>query len=95
MRQSGKLRTPGKSRPVGKTNRNSQKYDDFTQSAIHRKVHSFFFERNAPPTLDKLKQEIDSDDSLPDIPRSSLFNILNNLGFRYKKRGRNAVNRKR
>ena len=75
MRQSGKLRTPGKSRPVGKTNRNSQKYDDFTHCAIRRKVQ-FFFERIEPPTMDKLKQEIDLDDSLPDIPRSSLFNIL-------------------
>jgi len=89
-RETGELTTPGKSRPKGKGKRSSLKYDDFTLSAIRRKVH-VFFERNEPPTLDKLKSEIDCDDGLPDIPRSSLFKILKNLGFRYKKRGRNAM----
>ena len=90
QRETGEVTTPGKSRPKAKGKRSAAKYDDFTLSAVRRKVHAFF-EQNEPPTLDKLKREIDLDESLPDIPRSSLFRILKDLGFRYKKRGRNAM----
>ncbi|GFY72000.1 DDE_3 domain-containing protein [Trichonephila inaurata madagascariensis] len=52
------LSSPGKKRPgaVGQRRR-LVKYDDFTLSCIHRKIHGFF-RKNKIPTLSKVLKEI-------------------------------------
>lgn len=66
----------------------SDKIDDFTKSAIRRKVHSFFI-KGELPTLKKVLSEINEDDTLPNFKRSTFHKILKDLKFKYIKRQRN------
>lgn len=64
-------------------------YDDLQLNTIRRHVHSFWFNKNIP-TLDKILSVIKNDDSLPDISRSNLHNLLKFMDFVYQKRHRNG-----
>jgi len=65
-------------------------YDDLQLNTIRRHVHSFWFNKTIP-TLDKILTVIKNDDSLPDISRSNLHNLLKFMDFVYTKRSRNSA----
>ena len=66
------------------------KFDDMILSAIRRKVHQFFF-ANELPTLDKVLNEVNNDDDLPTVSRSTLYRIMRKLNVVYAKRSRKSV----
>ncbi|CAI6372171.1 unnamed protein product [Macrosiphum euphorbiae] len=65
-------------------------YDDLQLNTIRRHVHSFWFNKTIP-TLDKILTVIKNDDSLPNISRSNLHNLLKFMDFVYTKRSRNSA----
>nr|CAH7764962.1 unnamed protein product [Callosobruchus chinensis] len=64
--------------------------DDFDRCAIRRKVHSFFF-RNKLPTVDKILKDVNEDTDLPNCKRTTFYQLLKELDFRFLKRGRNSL----
>lgn len=75
------LVTPTKYRKKRKTTKTN--LDDFDLSAIKRHVYGYFT-TGKYPTLDKLKKSLD-EAGLFHASRSSLVQILHNLGFYFKK----------
>lgn len=67
----------------------TEKFDDFARNAVRRHVHSIWFRREIP-TLDKVHKAVSDDNNLPTVSRSTIFNLLKELKFRYVKRGRNS-----
>ncbi|XP_031354629.1 uncharacterized protein LOC116179062 [Photinus pyralis] len=65
-------------------------YDQDIQSVIRRKVHSFFVE-NILPTMNSILTSINSDDDLPNFKRSTLHNLLKDIGFEFQKMGRKSI----
>lgn len=59
-------------------------FDDFELNLVCRHVHSFWFNRT--PTLDKIMQLINDDDSIPFISRTNLQRLLKCMNFVYTKR---------
>lgn len=66
------------------------KIDDFDRNAIRRKVHEFYF-RNELPTIDRVLKNVNNDEDLPNFCRSTFYNLLKELNFRYVKRGRDSA----
>lgn len=66
----------------------SDKIDDFTKSAIRRRVHAFFI-KGELPTVKKVLTDINEDDTLPNFKRTTFQKILKHLKFKYIKRQRN------
>nr|CAH7766353.1 unnamed protein product [Callosobruchus chinensis] len=64
--------------------------DDFDRGAIRRKVHSFFF-RNELPIVDKILKDVSEDTDLPNFKRTTFYQLLKELDFRFLKRGRNSL----
>ncbi|CAG4925316.1 unnamed protein product [Colias eurytheme] len=56
----------------------SDKIDDFTKSAIRKKVHAFFI-KGELPTLNKVLSAINEDDTLPNFKRSTFQKIIKHL----------------
>lgn len=67
-----------------------QKVDDLDKSAIRRIVHSFFL-KGELPTLKKIQQAVNEDESLPAITMTSLRRIIKHLKFKFTKRNRKSV----
>lgn len=67
-----------------------EKVDDSDKSAIRRKIHSFWFNREIP-TISKVLIAINEDTTLPNFKRSSFQNILKDLQFVYTKKFRNST----
>jgi len=65
-------------------------YDDLQLNTIRRHIHSFWFNKTIP-TIDKILTVIKNDDSLPNISRSNLHNLLKFMDFVYTKRSRNSA----
>lgn len=55
--------------------------DDATKSAVRRLIHSFF-ERNEPPTLNKMLAALPENENLPQFKRSTLRTLIREIGFR-------------
>lgn len=88
MKKNGKVSTPGKKRPLKENTQTRERiYDDFTKTAIRRKVHAFFF-KNEIPTAHKVMLAINEDDDLPNISTRTVRNLMHDLGFVFKKRRR-------
>lgn len=87
----GVLSTPGKKRPssAGKATR-VNKYDEFTLSAIRRKVH-FFYKRNEIPTAAKIMKVVNEDNELPTLSVRTVQRLLGDLGFVFRKRSRTSA----
>lgn len=68
----------------------TETFDDFARNAVRRHVHSIWFRREIP-TLDKIHKAVSDDNDLPTVSRSTIFNLLKELKFRYVKRGRNSA----
>ncbi|RVE55110.1 hypothetical protein evm_000008 [Chilo suppressalis] len=61
------------------------KINDFDFSAIRRKVHQFFYEKD-PPTIAKVHQVVNDDPDLPNMSKSTMRAVLNHLKFKYGRR---------
>lgn len=55
--------------------------DDKTKSDVRCLIHSFF-ERNEPPTLDKMIAAVHENEYLPHFKRTTLSNLIKEIGFR-------------
>lgn len=66
------------------------KVDDFDKNAIRQKIHSFWFNREVP-TISKMLADINEDETLPSMKRSSFQKILKELQFVYVKKCRNSA----
>jgi transposase len=88
----GQMTTPGKKRPRGPDNKNTRMdiYDNFVLSAIRNKVHGLF-RQNIPPTVKKVREAINTDPELPDFSVSTVFRLMKDLGFEYKKQKRRSI----
>lgn len=86
-RITGEVKSPKKQKPKEKTIINAT--DECTKTAIRRNIHAFFF-RNEIPTLDKICTVVNSDPDLPNFSRTTLYRLLNHIGFTYEKRNRNS-----
>lgn len=64
--------------------------DDMDFGVIRRIVHQFFF-RNEPPTISKILEAVNDEDSLPHFDRTTLHKILKKIGFKYSKRNRKSM----
>ncbi|RVE44789.1 hypothetical protein evm_010588 [Chilo suppressalis] len=65
------------------------KIDDFDFSAIRRKVHQFFCEKD-PPTIAKVHQVVNDDPNLPNMSKSTMRAVLKHLKFKYGSRKRRS-----
>ncbi|XP_023937205.1 uncharacterized protein LOC112045306 isoform X2 [Bicyclus anynana] len=83
----GEVTSPSRSTPKYSI---VDKLDDFTMSAIKRKVHQFFF-RNELPTIKKITMAINDDEDLPSFSSSTVSKILKKLKFKYMKRTRKSI----
>ena len=86
-KSAGEFKSPVKNKPKTKTI--ISEADEIVKNAIRRKVHSFYFNKDNP-TLDKILSAVNDDPDLPDFKRTTMFHLLKNLGFEYKKRNRNS-----
>jgi len=86
-KNTGLLKSPNK-----KKNRPSiiQKIDDFEKNAIRRKIHDFWLKREIP-TLNKILIAVNTDQDLPDLSLTSLYRLMKEMNFVYKKRQRNSA----
>lgn len=82
-RDSGVVKTPP--RKAQKPHSVLDNIDDFVKSAIRAKVHQFFFD-NIPPTVDKLLCAVNEDSDLPNFKRTTIYNLLLDIGMKYVKR---------
>ncbi|XP_063382868.1 uncharacterized protein LOC134669294 [Cydia fagiglandana] len=64
--------------------------DEIELGGIRRKVHQFYF-ANEIPSIDKMLDAVNSDESLPNFSRTSFFKVLKKLGFKYSKRNRKSM----
>lgn len=64
--------------------------DDFTLSAIRRKIHQFYFDGTLP-TIVKVMTAINEDNSLPTMSKSSIYKLMKQLKFTYIKRTRKSI----
>ena len=90
MKNTGKLVTPRKPKKSKEKIPSMKIYDDFTLSAIRRAVHGFFM-KNEPPTLKKVKQKIDEDETMPAMSITTLQRLFRKIGFRFRKRSRRSL----
>jgi len=86
QKNGGPLPTAGKHRPkaIGKRARVCV-YDEFTLSAIRKKVHEFFF-CNEIPTSEQLCNAVNADEMLPNFQPRTMRNLMLDLGFQHAKR---------
>ncbi|XP_026822882.1 uncharacterized protein LOC113560942 [Rhopalosiphum maidis] len=61
-------------------------YDELELNIVRRHVRSFWFNKTKP-TLNKILQLINSDESIPNISRTNLQRLLKFMNFVYTKRG--------
>ncbi|XP_050563610.1 uncharacterized protein LOC118264399 [Spodoptera frugiperda] len=66
------------------------KLDDFTFTAIRRKVHQFFY-ANEPPTIAKVLKVVNEDTDLPNFSWSTLRKIMKHLNFKYATKSRQSI----
>ena len=88
----GPVVTPKKKKTQGGVRKNCRKmkYNDFIRSGIRRKVHGFFLE-NLPPTLASVLSAVNNDPDLPNLKRTTLYRLLNDIGFVYGKKEKKAL----
>lgn len=63
--------------------------DDDMRNIIRRIVHSFFY-KNEVPTVDKILIKVNEDENLPNLKRTTLWKLLKEMNFSFKKRARNS-----
>jgi len=87
----GRLTTPRKPQPINKEKKKyTEKYDDFTLSAVRNKVHDFF-RANDIPTVEKVRSAVNDDDDLPSFSPTTMWRVMRDLGFVFRKRQRQSM----
>lgn len=86
FKEKGFSSTPSKNRRKSSI---CERLDDFTKTAIKRKVHELFF-RNELPTINKVLKSVNDDNDLPNFSRATFHRILKYLQFRFLTRGRKS-----
>ncbi|XP_077498610.1 uncharacterized protein LOC144109685 [Amblyomma americanum] len=86
---AGRVLSP-KKRAGGRGRERTKKLDDFDLSVLRRVVHTFF-QRGEIPTIAKVVAHFEEDETLPTVSAATMQRMLKKLGFRYKKRSRNAM----
>lgn len=86
-RSEGEVKSPQKKKPKHITIIKTT--DDFTKAAIRSKMHTFY-SRNEIPTLDRILSEVNNDQDLPNFSRTTFYRLIQDIGFRYKKRTRKS-----
>lgn len=66
------------------------KFDNFTLTAIRRKVHQFYFDGELP-TVAKVTAAINEDSTLPSLSESSVYRLMKKLNFNHVKRSRRSI----
>lgn len=89
FQKSGRVSTPQTRSTGGKNCERAKKLDDFDLGVLRRKVHDFF-RRSEMPTVEKVRKLFNESDDLPQVSVSTLNRMLKKLGFKYRKRSRNA-----
>lgn len=89
FQKSGRVSTPQTKSRGGKNCDRTKKLDDFNLGVLRRKVHDFF-RRNEMPMVEKVRKLFSESDDLPKVSVSTLNRMRNQLGFKYRKRSRNA-----
>ncbi|KAL6446087.1 hypothetical protein ACFW04_001027 [Cataglyphis niger] len=67
-----------------------EKVDEFDKSAIRRKVHEFYINRDLP-TFSKVLQAVNIDKDLPNFKRSIFHLLLKELNFTYTTRPHDSI----
>lgn len=62
-----------------------EKVDECDKTAIRRKVHEFYFNKDLP-TLNKLLQAVNNDENLPNFKQTTFYSLLKELNFTYTNR---------
>lgn len=63
--------------------------DTLDLGAIRRKVHGFYF-NNELPTIDKVLQACNDDETLPNFKRSTFYKVMKKLKLKYATRCRKS-----
>ncbi|XP_060854825.1 uncharacterized protein LOC132932459 [Rhopalosiphum padi] len=66
------------------------KLDDMQLNTVRRHIHSFWFNKTIP-TLNKILQVINDDDSLPNLSKMNLQRLMKFMDFVYTKCSRNSA----
>lgn len=66
------------------------KIDDFDKNAIRQLIHNFWRNREIP-TIPKILNAINQDETLPNFKRTSFQMVLKDLQFEYVKKNRNSA----
>lgn len=77
--KSGLVNAPRKS-----TGRKKIVIEDDEETAIRRLTHSFYFEKQIP-TLDKIMAEMQKDENIPSLSKTTLWRVLRKMNFGYEK----------
>lgn len=87
----GNVATPSRKRPrsAGKRRR-TEVYDDFTKCALRSSVHRFF-RSNEIPTVKAIAADFNASGDVTPLKPWTVRRLLNDIGFRYEKRGRNSL----
>lgn len=87
--KNGMVGSPQTKLRGGKNIERVKKFDDFDLGVLRRIVHNFYT-RNEVPTLKKLKAHFNESEDLPNVSSATVSRMLKKIGFRYRRRSRNA-----
>jgi len=62
-----------------------EKIDEFDKSAIRKKVHKFYMNKELP-TLDKILHAVNADENLRNFKRTTFYSLIKELNFIYATR---------
>lgn len=71
-------------KPLPDKKNNDKQVDDSNKIAIRKKIHAYWSRREIP-TIQKVFKSIMKDSGLPNISRSSFYQVLKELNFKYSK----------
>lgn len=66
------------------------KFDDLDRNGLRQKVHAIWLQRELP-TIERILSAVNEDPMLPDLKRTTLYNIIKKLDFVFTKRKRCSV----
>ena len=86
-KSTGEVKSPVKIKPKSKTTISDT--EESVKCAIRRKVDTFFF-NNEIPTVKKIMACVNEDPDLPNYKKSTFYELMKHIGFKYDKRQRNS-----
>ncbi|XP_040079463.1 uncharacterized protein LOC120850859 [Ixodes scapularis] len=89
-RANGVVKSPSKKRPkFAEKRKRILNHEACTLTAVRSCLHNFF-RRGEIPTLKKIAARLQEDEVLPSCSGSTLYRLLNDMGFEKHKRNRNS-----